>query len=230
MTREEFLNNLPHLVQSYQTSSEALERIRHIILLMIIGPSGVGKTSLIKRINIPYVPSDTTRPARPEEIEGEDFFFRDDYEKLTYDIKNGGFVQIAVDSGGDLKATRALSYPAFGFAVGAFVADVVPQFRKLGFERTISAYIVPPNLQEWMKRMGAHNLDQNQLEKRMAEAQRSLKFALSDDHMHFILNDVLDDAVSQTNSLLSGNINKVREEFAKQAATQIYQELISAHL
>ena len=227
MTREEFLGNLPQLTQNYQPSQEALQRIANITLLMIIGPSGVGKTSIIKRLGIPYVPADITRPERPEEIQGEDYFFRSDYDSLTSEIKNGGFVQVAIGPGGDFYGTRANSYPGFGLAVYAVVADVIPNFRELGFEHTTSTYIVPPNLQEWMKRMGAHQLDQEQLEKRIAEAKRSLSFALSDEHMHFILNDSLDDAVTQVNALVGGTPNKVREDYAKQTASQIYKELIS---
>lgn len=228
MTREEFLKLLPELVDNYQTSTEVLERMAHVTLLMIIGPSGVGKTSVIKRLNIPYVASDTTRLERPEEIEGEDYFFRTDYDKLTYDIKNGSFVQVAVGPAGDFYGTRASSYPAFGLAVYAIVADVIPEFRTLGFERTIAAYIVPPSLQEWMFRMGAHKLSPQDLEKRMAEAKRSLNFAINDKQTFFILSDQLDDAVIQTNSLVGGKINEVRQNYAQEIAKQLYEQLMSA--
>lgn len=225
MTREEFLQKLPSLAQDYQPSPEVFDKIAHITLLMVVGPSGAGKTSIIKRLNIPYVASDNTRPPRPEEIEGEDYHFRDDYQQLADDIRDRKFVQVAVDSGGDLKATRVDCYPSFGLAVCSVVADVLPIFRQLGFERTISVYIVPPSLQEWLRRMEAHKLGPDQLEKRMAEANRSLKFALSDQHMHFILNDSLDEAAAQIMSLIGGKRNSVREAFAKQTADKIYQEL-----
>lgn len=225
MTREEFLIQLPKLVKEYEASPVALERIMHITLFMIIGPSGSGKTSIIKGMHVPYVASDTTRLKRPEEIEGEDYFFRDDYDKIVYDMKHGGFVQVAVDSGGDFKATRAGVYPYFGLATYNVIADVIPIFRELGFEKTFSLYIVPPNMAEWMHRMKAHNLNPAELEMRMAEAQRSLKFALSDVQMHFILNDVMDDAVAQANDLIGSRVNRVREEYAKQTAERLYKEL-----
>lgn len=228
MTREEFLSQLSQLVKNYEPSPVALQRITHITLFMVIGPSGVGKTSIIKAMNIPYVASDITRPKRPEEIDGEDYFFRIDYDKLLYDIKHGGFVQVAVGPGGDFYGTRANSYPSFGMAVYAVVADVIPLFRELGFEKTFSLYIVPPNMQEWMHRMEAHKMSSAELEKRMAEAQRSLKFALNDVQTHFILNDVLDDAITQANDLIGGRANKVREEYAKQTADRLYKELTGA--
>jgi hypothetical protein len=76
--------------------------------------------------------------------------------------------------------------------------------------------------------MKAHNLSPSDLEKRMAEAQRSLKFALSDVQTHFILNDVLDDAIAQANDLIGGRVNRVREEYAKQTADRLYKELTGA--
>jgi guanylate kinase len=50
------------------------------LLIVISGPSGVGKDSTLncmKEMNLPYhfVVTATTRPRRPEEIEGKDYFF-----------------------------------------------------------------------------------------------------------------------------------------------------------
>jgi guanylate kinase len=228
MTREEFLIQFPKLVKNYEPSPVALQRISNITLFMVIGPSGVGKTSIIKGMNIPYVASDITRPKRPEEVDGQDYYFRTDYDKLIYDIEHGGFVQVAIGPDGDFYGTRANSYPSFGMAVYSVVADVIPIFRELGFEKTFSLYIVPPNMAEWMHRMKGHNLSPPDLEKRMAEAQRSLKFALGDVQTHFILNDVLDDAITQANDLIGGRVNRVREEYAKQTADRLYKELTGA--
>jgi guanylate kinase len=50
------------------------------LLIVISGPSGVGKDSVIQRMkemNLPFhiVVTATTRPARPEEVHGVDYFF-----------------------------------------------------------------------------------------------------------------------------------------------------------
>ena len=49
------------------------------IIIAIVGASGSGKTHLSKflhkEMNIPMIVSTTTRPQRPGEIEGEDYFF-----------------------------------------------------------------------------------------------------------------------------------------------------------
>jgi len=225
MTRDDFIKLLPELVRAYQTPPEVLDQISNIDLLMIIGATGVGKTSIIKRLGIPYVPTDTTRPIRPEEIDGSDYFFRTDYAQVVTEIKNRHFVQVAVGPAGDFYGTRANVYPQIGLAVYAVVADVVPFFRTLGFNETISAYITPPTFLEWMDRMDRHNVETDQLSMRLEEGKRSFKFAINDKETHFILNDDLEKAVYQTKMLVNGNVNAAREAKARQAAEQIYKEL-----
>ena len=177
---------------------------------------------------MPYVPSDTTRPMRPDEIEGLDYFFRTDYEQLASEIKNRQFVQVIVGPAGDFYGTRASVYPQVGRAVYAVVADVIPTFRQLGFSETTSAFVTPPTFLEWMNRIDKHNVETDQLAKRLEEAKRSFNFALNDPQTHFILNDDLDKAVYQTKMLLSGTPNTSREEIARQAAEAIYKELTFA--
>lgn len=221
MTREEFLKLLPELAKNYKPAPEVVEHIGGLNLLMVIGPSGVGKTTLINRLPYKYVISDNTRGPREEEKEGVDYFFRQDYEQIVQEIKNGHFVQVAVDSGGDLKATRDKVYPEEGTAVMAVVADVIPIVRKLDFRKTISIFVTPPSYEVWTKRLQVHKLQPEQLKKRLAEAERSFKFALSDEQTHFVLNDELSKTVQQTEGIVNGKIDQAREAKARQAAQSI---------
>lgn len=225
MTSDEFRAILPELVRDYKPAEQSLMKIKRVYNLMVIGPSGSGKTTLINKLGIPYVPSDTTRPPRPHEIEGVDFYFHSDLQKTADNIKNGEFLQVAVDSGGDLKATKASSYPDSGWVVMAVVADVIPIFRKLGFKRTVSAFIVPPSFEEWQRRLSLHHLSKDQLEKRLAEGLRSFEFALSDPEVHLILNDDINDAEKQLTDLIEGHFDQEREKKAKSAAEQILHRL-----
>jgi guanylate kinase len=228
VTHDEFLKTLPDLIKNYQAPAETLARISDVDLLMIVGATGVGKTSIIKRLGIPYVPTDTTRPKRPDEIEGMDYFFHTDYDQLVADIKNRQFVQVAIGPTGDFYGTRASLYPQVGLAVYAVVADVVPMFRTLGFNETITAFITPPSFLEWMDRMDRHNVERDQLTPRLKEGKRSYHFALNDEQTHFILNDDLDSAIHQTSLLINGKPDAEREAKARQAAQRIYEELTFA--
>ena len=220
MTYDEFLQTLPELAKNYKPATEALEQLRAVTLLMVIGPSGVGKTTLVNKLSIPYVPSDTTRPIRPHEASGKDMYFLTDYDKVVSDINTGEFVQVAIGASGDLYATRASSYPASGLAVMPVMADVVPIFRGLGFASTTTIFVVPPSFDEWMRRMDSHKLTDEQLQKRLAEAKRSLSFALHDPETHFILNDTIENALVQINNLLDGRIDQKLANLARQTAEQ----------
>lgn len=230
MKREEFLKKLPGLVKGYKPSPDVLKHIKKIRVLIVVGPSGVGKTTLVNRLKLKYVLSDNTRPPRPGELEGQDFFFRSDYQTVVEDIQKGRFVQVAVDSGGDLKATKVSSYPKSGEVVMAIVADVVPLFRSLGFQRTLTAFITPPTYEEWMRRMKSHQLGSEQYSKRISEAKRSFRFALNDKDTHFILNDSVEASINQIEDLIEGRANKIREDKARSAAKRIIQKLDEINL
>jgi guanylate kinase len=225
MTREEFIKLLPELVKDYQAPAVVLSRIRNVDLLMMVGGTGVGKTSIIKQLGVPYVVTDTTRAIRPEEINGLDYFFRTDYGQLANEIKQRNFVQVNVFSTGDFYGTRSSAYPEVGFAAFAVVAEKVPLFRQLGFSDTITAFVTPPEFLEWMSRLDRNNVETDQLASRLAEAKRSFEFALSDSQTHFVLNDDLDKAVAQTKMLLAGTPDREREAKGRAAAELIYKEL-----
>jgi guanylate kinase len=137
------------------------------------------------------------------------------------EMQEGRFVQVAVDSGGDLKATRDDAYPDSGIAVMAVIASVVPTYRQLGFRKTISVFITPPSFEEWMERLDVHELTAEQQQLRLAEAARSLEFALNDKDTHLILNDDIIAAVNQVKNVLEGNIDQERETQARSLAEQL---------
>ena len=72
---------------------------RRGLMLVLSSPSGAGKTSiarsLLKRDNkINMSVSATTRPRRPGEAEGKDYYFVDE-EKFKIDINKGLFLEYA---------------------------------------------------------------------------------------------------------------------------------------
>jgi len=73
------------------------------LLIVISGPSGVGKDTLIKRLleldrNLRYSVSCTTRPSRPNEKDGTDYTFvtREQFQKQ---IEEGAFLEWAEYNG-----------------------------------------------------------------------------------------------------------------------------------
>ena len=222
MTHEEFLNVFPQAIHNYQPSPTTIAQISKVKLLLVVGPFGVGKTTLMESLGLPYVPSDVTRPPRPGEKDGKDYFFRNDFERILTEIAEGSFVQVAISPDGEFYSTRATSYPVEGWASISIIAEVVPIFRNLGFAQSITAFITPPTYDDWMSRLATHQMDATYLNNRLAEARRSFGFALNDQNTHFILNDLVDPAVAQLKALMDNQIDKDRESSGYQAAQQIF--------
>lgn len=225
MTREEFLEVLPKLAEDYRPSPEVLKKIGNLTLLIVVGPTGAGKTTLIENSGFSFVPSNTTRDPRPAEKQGVDMHFTKDYDQIVSDIRSGRFVQIAVGASGDLYATKDSSYPDSGVAVMPIMADVVHIFRNLGFKNTITAFISPPSEEEWMNRIRKPGVSEQDIQDRLPEAVRSFRFALNDDQTHFILNDEIEAATKQLKELVDGRIDEAREKKARQAAHELADKL-----
>ncbi|MBI1952413.1 hypothetical protein HYS42_01660 [Candidatus Saccharibacteria bacterium] len=223
---EEFKEVLPGLVNGYRASEETARQIGGVIMLMMIGPSGAGKTSIMRELGYPFVRSDTTREPRVGEVNGRDYNFRTDLDVLLTEVEKGEFVQIAAGPAGDFYGTKASSHPRSDIATMAVTARAVPLFRNLGFEHTISAVVTPPSYDEWLRRIKSHGLNGDQLRERTEEACESLSLMLNDPRANFILNDRVYDATIQVRALVEGpKVNYFRDSKARKASKSILQRL-----
>lgn len=217
MDKAEFITWARKLAPTYQASEEVKKQLARIRLIAFVGPTGVGKDTLIKQMDIPYVKSDVTRLPREGEKDGREYNFRTDYDKLLEDIKSGLYVQFVVNANNEFYGTKSESYPQGGNCTMAVIAQAVAQFRTLGFADILPIYLLPPSYKEWMNRIGT--VRSSDLQARFSEARRSLPIALSDPKYHFVLNDRLEDAVADVNAVIKGEaISEHRTTLARQTA------------
>lgn len=81
-------------------NGEVFQRQRHPLLIVISGPSGVGKDTVLesmrrRRLPFHFVVTATSRPQRPGEVDGEDYFFvsREQFEAM---IGHGELIEHAL--------------------------------------------------------------------------------------------------------------------------------------
>lgn len=224
MDKKDFIIWARKLQQSYQASDEVKQRLSQVNLLAIVGPTGVGKTTLINQLDIPAVMSDVTRDMRDSEKNNQNYRFRDDYLNILKEIKTGQFAQFVVSDSGDFYGTHVDAYPSSGWCAMAIFATAIPSFRQLGFREVMPVYIMPPGYVEWMRRVGAQR--DSDLNARIQEAITSIKTALGDNSYHFVLNDNVKLAVADLVAIMNEQpANEHRSRLARETADVLLERL-----
>jgi guanylate kinase len=161
-------------------------------LFIISAPSGAGKTSLVKALLAdPSCPirlsiSTTTRPPRPGEVHGREYYFTS-REAFTARAQAGEFLEWAQVHGNLYGTARATI--AEGLARGEQIlleidwqgaAQVRTQFPT----QVSSIFILPPSLEELQRRLEARGQDtQEVIESRVRAAQSEMEHAGEFDHV-----------------------------------------------
>lgn len=227
MDSEAFKTKLQDLIPRYRPNSAVINQLSEITMLAIVGPTSVGKTTLIESTGLPLIVSDASRAPRRGEIDGVDNYFRSDFDSVIREIEAGDFVQIAFGSEGDFKGTKISRYPKSGVVAMPVTSAALPVFYTLGFKKIIPAYIVPPSFDEWRRRMQARRSQESDelFMNRLKEAARSLNDALSDDRYNFVINDDLNRAKSDILSISNEHYDSQKNTQARAIAVSIKQQL-----
>lgn len=181
---------------TYKPSEAVLDRLKGLDVVVVVGPTGAGKTTLIDAAlqrdpNLHLILSDMSRSLRPGERDGIDCNFRSREEMLARTAR-GEYVNVTQGlNGGDIYATHPDSFPTQGIGIMPLFSDVVPEFRALPFGTLKVVYILPTNWNVWQQRMSVRKFTPEQRRKRLEEAERSLRFAVHDSDVILIVNDEL---------------------------------------
>lgn len=183
-------------VSIYHPSPRVLDRLKKVNLVVVVGPTAVGKTTMTelaaaRHPELRFVLGHTSREPRPGERNGVDYDFKT-RAGMEERIKQGSYVQVAPSLFGDLYATAPEDYPTEGVAVLAVLSEVVPLFHSLPFKSLRVVFVVPSSWQEWQRRLKSHNFSLAHLSNRMREAHASLQFALKDQNLQFVISGAAD--------------------------------------
>ncbi len=179
--------------------------------VIISAPSGVGKSTLIKKImldgkNLEYSISATTREKRPSEVEGESYYFKTKEEFYNLISKNA-FIEYA---------------EVFGNFYGTLSADIVKRLnsgkdvlfdldwqgasilRRSMPDDTISIFVLPPSITELERRIRNRNQDtEDVILYRMAKARSEISNYYQYDYV--VINDNLNVALSEIKAIILAN-------------------------
>lgn len=177
------------------------------ILFIITGPSGAGKTSILKRVmkeveNLEFSVSYTTRPRRPGEVDGRDYFFVDE-ERFKKMVEEGEFLEWAIVHGYYYGTSKKFIDERLE-KNGDLLLDIDVQgalnVKRMNLDM-VSVFIAPPSLEDLEKRLRKRGTDSEyDLKRRLEDA----KWELSkiSEFEYLIVNDFLEKSVEKLKAII----------------------------
>jgi guanylate kinase len=177
-------------------------------MLVLSSPSGAGKTTLSRRLlqsdsNIVMSVSATTRPPRPNEIDGQDYFFVTP-AKFDAMAAAGEFLEHATVFGNKYGTPRAPVMAALE-AGKDVLFDIdwqgTQQLKQQARDDLASVFVIPPSKAELERRLRIRAQDSDTVvRERMAKANDELSHWAEYDYL--LMNDDIQHALGQLEEIL----------------------------
>lgn len=177
-------------------------------LIVLSGPSGVGKSTVVQRLmaqnpNLQFSVSATTRPMRPSDVEGKTYYFvsRDTFEKM---IAEGQFFEHA-EFVGNYYGTPIAPIDAALAAGKDILLDIEP-VGALNVKRlrpdAVLIFLAAPSFSELERRLTgrgdtAHDVVKSRLERAKWD------YSQAPNYDYLVVNDTVDHAVMELQSILT---------------------------
>ena len=182
---------------------------RRGLMLVLSSPSGAGKTTISRRLldtdgNLSLSISATTRPPRPGEIDGKDYYFVDK-ARFAAMVEGGELLEHALVFGNNYGTPRAPVEQALE-AGRDVLFDIdwqgTQQVRETARDDLVSVFILPPSTAELERRLHSRAQDSDEVVRaRMAKAADEMSHWPEYDYI--IINDDLERSVEQVEAILT---------------------------
>ena len=185
--------------------------------IVICGPSGVGKGTLIEKLKADYPEqfgfsvSSTTRDPRPGEEDGVHYHFTD-RESMEKEIEEGKFLEHA-DVHGNFYGTSVEAVTSVAAEGKMCILDIDVQgaasckkgFRERAIKNALFVFIAPPSLEKLEARLRGRGTEEEEaIQKRLGNAQGEMDRAKEPGFFDFtIVNDDLEVAYAELKAIIS---------------------------
>ena len=189
------------------------------LFIVISGPSGTGKTTVIKELcegdsTLEFSISATTRPRRSDEINGVDYHFLDqtEFENL---IQCGGFLEWVKYGGhyyGTLKSTMESTIETGKDLILEIDVHGAKKIKDLGIRYT-SIFLLPPSLESLEKRLRNRRTESDsELQQRLLTAKSEFDYVK--DYNYCIVNPDhnVKEAVTQIRNVISAERFRIDDQ------------------
>ena len=190
-------------------------------LVVISGPSGVGKSTVIAKAiegaeNVRFSVSATTRAPRPGEENGREYFFvdREEFERMILD---GELLEHAEFAGNCYGTPRAQVLRAVEEG-DILILDIEVQGAaqvKEAYPEAVTVFVLPPSLEELERRLSSRGTETpEKIALRLETARREIPLAASYDYQ--IVNDDVEIAASAMREIIFGEGSDILNEGKEQ--------------
>ena len=184
-----------------------MRRLKKGLLIVISGPSGAGKGTIIKRLkdeipSISYSVSVTTRAPREGEVDGRDYFFKT-YEEFKDMLHHNEFLETAEVYGNYYGTPKSYVQKLLmdGRDVILEIDTVGASNVKKQFPSAVTVFIVPPTANDLVDRLNKRGTETEEVKNRRLEAS-SKEMASIKNYDYIVVNNDLDEAVDDLCSII----------------------------
>lgn len=188
-----------------EDSSEPLTRV-----LILSGPAGAGKTTIVRRLlETSPVPlelsvSATTRPPRPNEVNGRDYYFlsRAEFERRrdAQEFVEWAEVHRSGHLYGTLKSELERIQALHKWVLLEIDVEGALNLMRL-YPEALSVFLQTSSAEEYERRLRSRGTESEEvIQRRLRTAREELQYAIR--YRHRVINDDLDQAVRQIRELL----------------------------
>jgi guanylate kinase len=179
------------------------------LMMVVSGPSGVGKDAVLLRVQerqypVRRVVTATTRPKRPNEIDGVDYIFLDT-ETFESKLAEDGFLESAIVYGNHYGVPRDQVNAALAEGVDVIVridvqgAETIKRLNPQG----VFVFLAPPSMEELERRLRARKSEAAvDLERRLDTARQEMDRLPMFDYVVVNENDQLDAAAEALEAIM----------------------------
>ncbi len=219
MNQLHYRKELETILANYKVSSDGLNLLVKIPLVLLSGPSAVGRNTIINELlktgDYHFIVSDTTRKPRTnngiQEKNGINYWFRKEDDVLE-DLRSGKFLeaeiihdqQVSGISIRELERAQMENKIAIkDIEIGGFnnVSAIKPD--------SVGILILPPSFNEWIRRLtNRGEMSKAEIINRLETGRRIFKEALNNKTLNIVVNDRLDAAAKEIDILAHGGVQQ----------------------
>jgi len=224
------------ILADYRMSERAKNILMKTPLVLLNGPSGTGRNTLIyelvRRGTYHFIVSDTTRPPRvnngiPEQ-NGHEYWFRSEQEILS-DLQKGEFLEAELIHDQQVSGTSIRELERAVADGKTPINEVEIGGLQTLFKAkpdTFAIILLPPSFEEWQRRLnGRGKITDQELKNRLNTAVRVLSVAIDNPHILLLVHETVEQAADQIEAWVQGSpVDAAQQAQARSLAARLLQQ------